>query len=123
MKRFLWFALWLATAGGAFAQEADPYAGQKAQIREIKLSNEYYYSDVSSEDPEETRGMARQHLVLAIQQEDPGFTHDGAAQGDTLPLAAGQRLRLTIQQMGDIQDPGRFIYPALDFILGGFTKL
>ena len=71
MKRFLWFALWLATAGGAFAQEADPYAGQKAQIREIKLSNEYYYSDVSSEDPEETRGMARQLLVLAIQQEEP----------------------------------------------------
>ena len=70
MKRFLWFALWLATAGGAFAQEADPYAGQKAQIREIKLSNEYYYSDVSSEDPEETRGMARQLLVLAIQQEE-----------------------------------------------------
>ena len=70
MRKLLLIGVGLFFACGAFAQTDDPYAEQKAQIREIKLSNEYFYSDVSSANPEETRDMARQLLVLAIQQEE-----------------------------------------------------
>ena len=70
MRKLLLIGVGLFLACGAFAQTDDPYAEQKAQIREIKLSNEYFYSDVSSANPEETRDMARQLLVLAIQQEE-----------------------------------------------------
>lgn len=57
--------------GKLFAQTEDPFAKERAQIREIKLSSHYYYSDVSSSSEEDTRAMARQLVVLAIQQEEP----------------------------------------------------
>ena len=72
MKRLAWITMCLFFACGVFAQTTeDPYAEQKAEIRNLKLSDEYFYSDVSSADLEETRAMARQLLVLAIQQEEP----------------------------------------------------
>ena len=57
-----------------------------------------------------------------VEQEDLGFTHDGTAQGDTLTLTAGQRLRLPVEQVGDIQDAGRLFDAAFDLVLGGFPQ-
>ena len=34
-----------------------------------------------------------------IEHKHPGITHDSAANGHTLPLAAGELLRFTIQQV------------------------
>ena len=58
-----------------------------------------------------------------VKQEDLWFTHDGAAQGNTLALAAGQSLRLPVQQVGDIQDLRGFFHAAFDFILGSLAQL
>ncbi len=73
---------------------------------------------------------AHGHAQLSIQvgqrfvhQEDLGFTHDGAAQSDALTLAAGQSLRLTVQQVVNAQNAGSFFHAALDFILGGLAQL
>ena len=41
-----------------------------------------------------------------VQQEDLRLTDDGAAQGDTLTLTAGQSLRLAVEQVLDVQDLG-----------------
>lgn len=57
-----------------------------------------------------------------VEQEDLGFTHDGTAQGDTLTLTAGQRLRLPVEQVGDIQDAGRLFDAAFDLVLGVFRS-
>lgn len=56
----------------AAAQEADPFVAEKARIREIKLSGEYYYSDVSTEDAEDALLMARRLLALEIQGQESG---------------------------------------------------
>ena len=40
MRKLLLIGVGLFLACGAFAQTDDPYAEQKAQIREIKLSND-----------------------------------------------------------------------------------
>lgn len=72
IKKSVWIlCMLLAGFGKLFAQTEDPFAKERAQIREIKLSNHYYYSDVSSSSEEDTRAMARQLVVLAIQQEEP----------------------------------------------------
>ena len=42
-----------------------------------------------------------------VHQEDLRVPDDGAADGDTLPLAAGQRLRLTVEVLGDVEDFAR----------------
>ena len=39
-----------------------------------------------------------------VHEEHLGAAHDGAADGDTLALAAGERLRLAVEQGGDVQD-------------------
>ena len=58
-----------------------------------------------------------------VQEEDLGVTDDGTAQGNTLPLAAGQSLGLAVQQVGDVQDAGSLFHAALDLILGGLAQL
>ncbi len=58
-----------------------------------------------------------------VHQEDLGFTHDGAAQSNTLALTAGQSLGLTVEQVGDVQNAGGFFHAALDFVLGGLAQL
>ena len=58
-----------------------------------------------------------------VKQEDPGFPHDGAAQCHALPLAAGKSLRLAVQQMGDVEDFGRFLHPLFNLILRRLAQL
>ena len=58
-----------------------------------------------------------------VHQEDLGLTHDGAAEGDALALAAGQCLGLAVEQVLDIQDAGGGFDAALDLILGGLAQL
>ena len=71
MKRSIWILLLLACAVSTRAQEAeDPHAMEKEKIREIKLSGEYYYSDVTSEDVEDVKATARQLIVLAAQERE-----------------------------------------------------
>ena len=74
----------------------------------------------------------RAHLVaqLGVQigqrfvhQEDLRVPNDGAADGDTLPLAAGERLGLAVQILGDIQDLGRLTDLPVDFVLGRLAQL
>ena len=36
-----------------------------------------------------------------VHQEDLGVTHDGAADGDALTLTARERLRLTVEVLGN----------------------
>lgn len=48
----------------------DPYAAQKARIREIKLSSDYYYADVSSADKADATAMAQQLVVMRIQEQE-----------------------------------------------------
>ena len=55
------------------------------------------------------------------QQEDLGIADDGAADGHTLPLAAGKRLGLAVEVFGDIQDIGGFPHLAVD-LLGDVYK-
>ncbi len=73
--RLLWLWLWLGLLlpwGVAAGQEADPFAAEKARIREIKLGGEHYYADVSSEDAEDALLMARRLLALEIQGQETG---------------------------------------------------
>ena len=71
MKRSIWILLLLACAVSTRAQEAeDPHAMEKEKIREIKLSGEYYYSDVTSDDVEDVKATARQLIVLAAQERE-----------------------------------------------------
>lgn len=68
----MFFCLGILLPFGILAQETDPFAAEKAQIREIKLSGDYYYTDVSSEDAEDARLMAVKLLVLEIQSQESG---------------------------------------------------
>ena len=58
-----------------------------------------------------------------VHQEDLRVPDDGAADGDTLPLAAGQRLRLTVEVLGDIEDLGGLTDLAVDLRLRGLLQL
>ncbi len=42
-----------------------------------------------------------------VEQEDGRVAHDGAAHGHTLALAAGELLRLAVEQLADAQDVRR----------------
>ena len=58
-----------------------------------------------------------------VHQEDLRVPDDGAADGDTLPLAAGQRLRLAVEVLGDIEDLGGLTDLAVDLRLRGLLQL
>ena len=58
-----------------------------------------------------------------VEQEDLRLTDDSTAQSNTLTLAAGQSLRLTVQQVVNAQNAGSFFHAALDFVLGGLAQL
>ena len=58
-----------------------------------------------------------------VHQEDLRFANDGAAEGNTLTLAAGQSLRLTVEQVFDIEDLRRFMHALVDLRLGGLAQL
>ena len=49
-----------------------------------------------------------------IEHKHPGITHDSAANGHTLPLAAGELLRFTIQQVRELQRFGHHFHLATD---------
>ena len=74
----------------------------------------------------------RAHLVaqLGVQvgqrlvhQEHLGITDDGAADGHALALAAGQRLGLAVQVLGDVQNLGRLPHLLVDLLLGYLAQL
>lgn len=67
MKRFYLFLLCLFTLHVAGAQEQ--YQEEKAKIKEIKLSGNYYYADVVMDKLNDARELALQNLVLAIQSD------------------------------------------------------
>ena len=58
-----------------------------------------------------------------VHQEDLRITHDGAADGDALALAAGECLRLTVEILGDAQDLGSRANLAVDLVLGDLLEL
>ena len=58
-----------------------------------------------------------------VHQKDLGVADDGAADGHTLPLAAGKRLGLAVQVLGDIQDLGGLPHLAVDLRLIHLAQL
>ena len=58
-----------------------------------------------------------------VHQEDLRITHDGAADSDTLALAARKRLGLTVEVLGDTQDLGSGANLAVDLVLGDLLEL
>jgi len=58
-----------------------------------------------------------------VHEEDLGFTHDGAAKGDALTLAAGQSRGFPIQQILDAKDAGGFVDAIGNFRLGDLAQL
>ena len=47
-----------------------------------------------------------------VQKEDLRFTDNRTAQRNTLTLTTGQSLRLTVEQVGDVEDAGGFFNAA-----------
>ena len=62
----------------------------------------------------ELRIKVRQRLV---HQKDLRASDDGAADGHTLPLAAGKRLRLAVEILRDIKNFRGFLHLAVDLCL------
>ena len=58
-----------------------------------------------------------------VHQQHLGLTHDGAADGDALALAAGEGLRLAVQVLGDAQDLGGLLDLAVDLRRGDLLEL
>ena len=58
-----------------------------------------------------------------VHQHDLRVTHDRAANGDTLALAAGERLGLAVEILGDVQNLGSLADLLVDLVLGGVTQL
>ena len=58
-----------------------------------------------------------------VEQKDLRVAHDGAAHRDALALAAGQRLRLAVQQLGDVENARRIVDALLDLVLGELAQL
>ena len=55
-----------------------------------------------------------------VEQEDIGTGGEGAGDGNTLALAAGQLMRVTLQQAVQFQQGGQFAHPVGDARLGPF---
>ena len=58
-----------------------------------------------------------------VHQEDLGVTHDGAADGDALALAARERLGLTVEVLGNTQDLSGGANLTVDLVLGDLLEL
>ncbi len=58
-----------------------------------------------------------------VHQEYLGVTHDGAADGDALTLAARKRLRLTVEVLGDTQNLGSGANLAVNLVFGDLLEL
>ena len=58
-----------------------------------------------------------------VHQEHRRVADNGAANGHTLPLAAGQRLGLAVQILGNVQNFRRLTHLAVDLILGHLFQL
>ena len=58
-----------------------------------------------------------------VHQQNLRITHDGAADGDTLTLTAGQRLRLAVEVFGDAENLGGLVDLLLDLLLGDLLEL
>ena len=58
-----------------------------------------------------------------VHEEDLRMTHDGAADGDALALAAGERFGLSLQILGDAEDLRRFLHLLVDLRLGNLAQL
>ena len=58
-----------------------------------------------------------------IHQKDLGVPDDGPADGDALPLAAGEGLGPPVQVLGDVQDLRGLPHLAVDLLLGGLLQL
>ncbi len=52
-----------------------------------------------------------------VHQEDADLADDGAADGDTLPLAAGERAGQTVKIVGQTEDAGRVLDLLVDHVL------
>ena len=57
-----------------------------------------------------------------IHQEHLGVTYDSTSHSHTLSLTTGQSLRLTIQQLLQIQNPGCFLNHLINLILGNLSQ-
>jgi hypothetical protein len=68
----------------------------------------------------ELRVEVRQRLV---HQEGLRLADDGPAHGHPLTLAAGQGLRLALQELLQPKDPCRLSDAGVDLVLGGLSKL
>ena len=57
-----------------------------------------------------------------VEEKDLGLAHDGAADGDALALAAGERLGGAVEELAETEDFGGGEHAALDFVFGGFAQ-
>ena len=67
MTRLYLFFLCLFVLHVAGAQEQ--YQEEKAKIKEIKLSGNYYYADVTMDKLNDARELALQNLILGVQSD------------------------------------------------------
>jgi hypothetical protein len=58
-----------------------------------------------------------------VEKKDLRFTHEGAAQGDALTLAAGECLRTAVEAIRQAQHLRRFAHALRDFVAGMFAQL
>jgi hypothetical protein len=65
------------------------------------------------------RICTRQRLV---EQKHFWIAHDGAPHRDALALAAGQRLGLAVQQLGDVENARGMVDALADLFLGEFAQ-
>ena len=58
-----------------------------------------------------------------VKKEDLGLTDDSTPESDTLFLTAGQSLRLSVEQVGDVVDLSSLFNKLLDLVLRNLTEL
>ena len=58
-----------------------------------------------------------------VHEEHGGLADDRPAEGDALALAAGELLGLAVEQLLELEDPGRLVDPLLDVRLGDLAQL
>ena len=58
-----------------------------------------------------------------VEKEDLRLTNDSTTESNTLTLTAGESLRLTVEQVLDVEDAGSLFNAALDLILRSLAEL